>query len=138
MKNWTRRHTLIAGIALILLTNAVALLGVAWNRSGDPDKVLTLTQRELQLPYWTMNHENSGISLHIHWRVYSGEKTAGYAYYGGGTADWLDQAKMASLGFDPAPASAAHDYRWSNRQLGKEVLAVQCSRRANGIDARGT
>lgn len=32
MKNWSRRHTLISGIALILVTNAVALAGVAWNR----------------------------------------------------------------------------------------------------------
>src|SRR5574341_1548650 len=31
---WTRRRTLIAGAKLIVLTNAVALGGVAWNRSA--------------------------------------------------------------------------------------------------------
>jgi hypothetical protein len=71
MKNWTRRHTLIAGLALILLTNAVALLGVYQNRSGEPESMLTLTQRELQQPYgWGMARENSGISLRINWFLF--------------------------------------------------------------------
>jgi len=125
MKNWTRRHTLIAGLALILLTNAVALLGVYRNRSGGPESMLTLTQRELHQPYgWGMNRENSGMSLRINWRVPSAEKYWPGSY-SGGNPGWLDQAKMASLGFDVSPAADIQDkYRWSNRQLGREVLLV--------------
>ncbi len=123
-KNWTRKHTLIGGIALILITNAVALGGVAWNRSGDPEAVLKLTQRELQQPYyWGMNRENSGMSLRLNWRNSSGDRSWNYSY--GGTPDWLDQAKMESLGFDVnVPPSMKDNYRWSSRQLSREVLLV--------------
>ena len=47
MNKWTRGHTLAIGIALIVLTNAVALGGVWWNRSATPESALTLSQREL-------------------------------------------------------------------------------------------
>jgi hypothetical protein len=125
LNNWTRRHTLIAGLALILLTNAVALLGVHRNRSGEPESMLTLTQRELQQPYgWGMYRENSGVSLRINWRVPAAERS-GYYSYSGGNPVWLDQAKMASLGFDVSPSKDMLDYyRWSSRQLSKEVLLV--------------
>ncbi|HTN93600.1 MAG TPA: DUF4824 family protein [Gallionella sp.] len=125
LKNWTRKHTLVAGLALILLTNAVALLGVHRNRSGEPESVLTLTQRELQRPYgWGMNRENSGVSLRILWRVPTAGRSMNYLY-SGGNALWLDQAKMASLGFDVGPSRDMQDiYRWSSRQLSREVLLV--------------
>jgi hypothetical protein len=125
LNNWTRRHTLIAGLALILVTNAVALLGVYRNRSGEPESMLKLTQRELQQPYgWGMTRENSGVSLRIDWRVPSAERHWNNSYSGGSPA-WLDQAKMASLGFvvNP-PKDMQDDYRWSSRQLSKEVLLV--------------
>ena len=123
-KNWTGRHTLISGIALILVTNAAALGGIAWNRSGDPESTLKLTQRELQPPYWGMNRENSGMSLQLNWRIIAGGKSWNYSY-SGGTPDWLDQAKMESLGFDVSTAQAMKDnYRWTSRQLSREVLLV--------------
>jgi hypothetical protein len=125
LNNWTRRHTLIAGLVLILLTNAVALLGVYRNRSGEPESMLKLTQRELQQPYgWGMSSENSGVSLRIDWRVPSAEKYWPGSYSGGNPA-WLDQAKMASLGFDVSPSKDMQDdFRGSSRQLAKEVLLV--------------
>lgn len=122
--NWTRRHTLIGGLALILLTNAVALLGVYWNRSGEPESALTLTQRELQTPYnWGMNRENSGMALHLNWRVLSADKSWSYPY-ARRNPEWLDQAKMLSLGFEAMPADAPDGHRKNERQLGKEVFAV--------------
>ena len=61
---WSRRHTLIAGIALIALTNAVALIGVWYNRSGEPESALRLTQRELAPPYWRgVDRESGGLEL---------------------------------------------------------------------------
>lgn len=126
MKKWTRWHTLIVGLALILLTNAVALLGVYWNRSGEPESIITLTQRELNQPYgWGMNRETSGMSLRINWRVPLTDEKYWPGSFSGGNPAWLDQAKMASLGFDVSPATDMQDkYRWSNRQLGKEVMLV--------------
>jgi len=61
---WSRKHTLIIGIALMALTNAVALIGVAYNRSGEPESELRLTQRELAAPYWRgIDRESGGIEL---------------------------------------------------------------------------
>lgn len=125
MKNWSRRYTLISGMVLILIINGVALLGVARNRSGAPESILKLSQRELQPPSREeINRENSGISLHLDWRVAGGENDRNYSYYSG-APDWLDQAKMASLGFEISPARCGQEKeQWSERQPGKEVLLV--------------
>ena len=62
MMNWTRRHSLIAGVGLILITNVVVLLGVAYNKSGTPESVLKLSQRELQVTYGGREGaDNSGM-----------------------------------------------------------------------------
>jgi len=104
--NWSRRHTLVTGLALIVVVNAVALAGVAYNRSGDADSILLLTERELQTPYmWRGNKENSGLSLELQWRVLPIESKDADKYswrhqgYGVSPA-WLNGAKMAELGFD--------------------------------------
>jgi len=106
MIDWSRRRTLIVGAAVILLTNAVALLGVAYNRSGEPDSVLQLTQRELHPAYhgWGV-HDNSGMALRLDWRLITTEQldinnvTSEYSGYGGAPS-WLDKAKLRELGFD--------------------------------------
>lgn len=131
--NWSRTHTLIAGAGLIALTNAVALLGVVYNRSGEPEAKLNLTQRELQAPYrWYGNRENSGLALGLVWRVLNEEsaKTQAYAwrYAGiGGTTAWLDKSKMQALGFDTSAPFADVDPLGRARyekQLPREVLLV--------------
>ena len=33
---WSRKYTLVAGLGLIAMTNAIALFGVVYNRSGAP------------------------------------------------------------------------------------------------------
>lgn len=91
MMAWQRKHTFAAGLSLILLSNAVALLGVAYNRSGTPESRLTLSQRELQIPYAAMT-EDSGLTLHIRWRA---QNTENY-----GPPAWLDEKKLRELGFD--------------------------------------
>ncbi len=124
---WTRRHTLFAGLALILVVNGIALSGVALNRSGEPESRVQLSERELQLPYGRWNSkENSGVELSLRWRVHAGsdapESYDGYGSYGG-TASWLDEAKMTALGFDvPQDRQTA---RWKKRHnRTKEVLLV--------------
>lgn len=101
---WTRRHTLFAGLALIIVVNAIVLSGVALNRSGEPESRVQLSERELQLPYGRWNSkENSGVELSLRWRVHAGND-APDTYYGygsyGGTASWLDEPKMQALGFE--------------------------------------
>jgi len=129
--NWSRRHTLITGLALIVIVNAVALAGVAYNRSGEADSVLPLTERELQLPtVWNDNKENSGLSLEMQWRVmppaindlekYSW-RTDGY----GRTPAWLNRIKMVELGFEPRPSNrlVAEQGEFAH-QLPRAVLLV--------------
>lgn len=124
---WSRRRTLFAGLALILVVNGIALSGVALNRSGEPESLVQLSERELQLPYGRWNSkENSGVELNLRWRVDAGHDTPdnyyGYGAYGG-TAAWLDETKLAALGFDVAPDR--HAPRRKNRQQRtKEVLLV--------------
>lgn len=125
--NWTRRHTLATGFALIAITNAVALLGAAWNRSGEEAR-LALTQRELLRPYaWYGNRENSGVSLMLAWRVAADgpDRTGGrYTRMGGGPS-WLDRAKMESLGFDVSYDLATERGRkLYEKQLPREALLV--------------
>jgi len=129
---WSRRHTLIAGLALIGLTNAVALGGAAYNRSGEPESILSLTQRELRPPYvWTGRNETSGLALQLQWRVLQGDgRNIGLyrlATYSGAIPGWLDRAKMASLGFDVKLSTASPDVGRGSpyeRQLPRDVLVV--------------
>jgi hypothetical protein len=121
---WSRRRTLIAGLALIALTNAVALGGVAWNRSGEPDSVLQLTQRELGQPYrFGFDKDSGGLVLDLRWRVLAVDR--GKAYYADryGTPAWLDRAKLASLGF-PVSQPARGGDRYYDRLLPREALVV--------------
>ncbi len=130
MKKWTRTHTLAAGIVLILATNAVALLGVAYNR-GAAESTLKLTERELHLPYsWGFGKENSGIALTLQWRVLaergSGFFGNGISFAGFGNAPgWLDKTKLAALGFDVSRSEDTPEGRmYYDKMLPKEELLV--------------
>ena len=95
------RATLIAGLGIIIVTNAIALAGAAYNRSGEPDAVVELSERELRMPhYYGMNRENTGLGLRINCRLDDGQ-SQGYASTNcHGRPVWLDQAKLIELGFD--------------------------------------
>lgn len=122
------RLTLIAGIALIVITNAVALAGVAWNRAGEPDSVLVLTERELRMPYLRLNREDSGMAFSLDWRVappLSEDAPAWFKAGGSGSPEWLDRAKMETLGFVFRPAPIDDPDRWRrHREQSREVLLV--------------
>jgi hypothetical protein len=123
---WSRGHTLAAGLALIVLTNAIALGGVAWNRSGEPESVLKLTQRELWEPHvYGFSREEGGLQLNLRWRVLPADPDV--AFYGEyqGAPEWLDEAKLKELGFDVSPPPATRRASWRyDRQLPREVLIV--------------
>ena len=131
MKKWP--GTLIAGSALILLTNAVVLSGAAYNRSGDAESQMRLSQRELQHYRQYEHKDNSGITLSLNWRIvrekFSQQHDYGFdsGYSAGkwGTPIWLNKAKMAELGFDVAKlADTAANARHYKESLSKEVLLV--------------
>jgi hypothetical protein len=126
MKKWSR--TLLAGSALILLTNAVVLFGVSSNRDDTPESQLKLTQRELQISTWNVGRDNSGITLRLNWRFEMTEqKNYDYGVYSGqwGLPAWLDKAKMAELGFDVDKLAVPSEHgRRHREQLSREVLLV--------------
>ncbi|MBS1186922.1 MAG: hypothetical protein H6R04_940 [Burkholderiaceae bacterium] len=109
--------TLLAGCVLIVAANAAALIGVAYNRSGEADSTLRLSQRELPLPHaWRAAGENSGIALRLQWQMTMPE--SGETRHG--SPSWLDKPKLAALGFDlPAQHGLA-----ASKQRAKEVLLV--------------
>lgn len=132
MRSSSRVRYLIAGVALILLTNLIVLGGVAYNRSGNPESALKLTQRELGDPYkWGLRNENSGMDLILQWRVLNeGDDITPYAVgvsigNFGGSPKWLDEAKLADLGFDVLKLeNRRKDSIRFNPRLSKEVLLV--------------
>ena len=106
----TRRHQWGLGLALIVCANLFVLAGVAWNRSGEPDSVLSLTERELRsagyVPYAERiegdrrRAENNAVRFRLTLgEEYKVEKCQ--AYYYSGNDYVVPEQKMAEMGFSP-------------------------------------
>jgi hypothetical protein len=95
----------VAGLALVGVANAVALGGVAWNRAGEPEATLVLTQREVTLPALQIG-EDTGLALYF--------ALGGDPWWEAGAETWLDRDKLAELGFavdvDPTAPEAQRYY----------------------------
>lgn len=85
-----RHNGLLFAAAIILVTNAFVLFGVARNRSGQPQQLIQLTERELPMNY--RGNEDTGVSLRLQWE----QPYLGIA----SPYPWLDRVKLESLGFD--------------------------------------
>lgn len=108
------RTALLCGLAVIGLTNALALVGVWYNRSGPTDSRLLLSEREFRRSHDWSQHENSGLALHLDWRRPS-DPQSDERY----PSRMLDEASLLSLGFEaPDPEGHRHDGRR------REVLVV--------------
>jgi hypothetical protein len=147
-----RMKALGAGLALIVVTNGIALGGAAYNRSGPPTSTLTLTEREL-MPvrgFLSSRDENSGISMRLAWRTarfgLDGEYDDGYSMmYGHNTeSPWLDRERLAALGFDvslPVDAPDANEHYENQRsrpalivlELDGPAYAVEVKRAQQGL-----
>lgn len=79
-------RTFWLGAGLIVLTNAVVLGGVAYNRSGEPQSRLQLSERELSRDISLLqdDSENSSLVLRLDHEVADG---------------WVTAEKLRSLGF---------------------------------------
>lgn len=123
---WSRKRTLITGLALIVVVNLIALGGVTYNRSGEAESMLRLDDRELQMPWsWNGSKENSGVALHLQWRVLGDELADATNPYwsASGFPAWLDENKMTALGFE-REGNPGEEGRMFSRQLAKEVYLV--------------
>jgi hypothetical protein len=122
--------TAAAGLGLIAAVNAWILIGVAYNRSGEPESSLRLTERELSAPHqWAFQKENSGLSLKLLWRVRDEDNEARGYYYAfggvGGRATWLNESKLKELGIEVSPTSLTEAQKRRYAKLGsKEVFLV--------------
>ena len=131
------RRVLIFGGALILVTNAIALGGVEFNRSGTSDAVLSLSERELALSEASTGssfHEDSGLSLRLRWDVHSVDVDADHGRsrywhpgmgYIGGVTPWLDERKLEALGISTAPGLDASERMGRlDHSMGRDVFLV--------------
>jgi hypothetical protein len=115
---------------LVIITNLVVLSGVWFNRTGAPDAVVTLTEREL--PMLQVRDDDSGIALRLSRNIEDREKRSNEA--------WLDRAKLEKLGFDCPSADIDHNY-FQDRKLflvldyREEDVQAQHGSRLFAIDA---
>ena len=114
----------IFGFALILIVNVIALVGVAVNRSGKPEAVIQITERELSLPY-DMNDENSGLALRLNWSVVPEIKDDIYLFYSHwGSPVWFNAQKLTELGFIIGETTCPNeDSKWKE-PLPKDAFIV--------------
>lgn len=89
------KRTFWLGAGLIVLSNAVALGGVYYNRSGEPDSVLQLSERELSLGYGTVieGSEHAGKAVELQYRLAKG---------------WVNPDKLRALGFELGEYGASY------------------------------
>jgi hypothetical protein len=82
-----RHAALWTAAAVVIASNAVALIGVTLNRSAVTQQI-ELTERELTVD--KLSEDNSGVSLHLRWVNAVADDGSG----------WLGANKLAELGFD--------------------------------------
>jgi hypothetical protein len=114
----------ILGFALILIANAIGLLGVVSNRSGKPDAIIELTERELGLPC-RPDDENSGLALRLDWRILKENKEDSYSFYSRwGSPVWFNEQKLAELGFVIDDATCPKDESRRKEPIPRDAFIV--------------
>lgn len=123
-----RGKLLAAAAALIVLVNAIVLAGVAWNRGGEPESQVVLSQRELGEPWGGIaREENSGLALRIEWRLLPAADDLDAeppAFGAGGIPAWMDAARLAEFGFEAGDLTDPIARRRFEGQGEREVLVV--------------
>jgi hypothetical protein len=129
MKRLASPAWVAAACGLVVVTNLAILAAAGWNRRGEPQAELLLTERELAMPA-ARQDESTGLELAL---VITTEppgvvrRTARWKRYELPAVDygWLDQAKLLELGFridlDPTHPDAVEHYA---RALPRRVYVV--------------
>jgi hypothetical protein len=89
-----------AALALVIISNTLLLLRVRANRNVEPESLMILTERELDLRSGSYyRREDSGLVLYLEWR--NNEK---YWYTNDNDCgeEWLDEHKLQALGLKKA------------------------------------
>ncbi|MEA2100055.1 MAG: DUF4824 family protein [Campylobacterota bacterium] len=107
----------ILSFIFIIFINSLILYGVMENRLESPTAEITLTQRELTIPYNYKNKESS-LSLRINWRIVQNKK------HGYNQAKWLDCFNLEELNFKPEDIVQVFPKSYYKDRLTKEVLIV--------------
>ena len=111
------------GFVILIVTNIVVLSGVASNRAGTPETRITITERELQLPY-RVHEENSGLTLRLVWRALGQDED--YNNYNNWRSPvWFSAEKLEELGFNiDKYLSSKDDASFYKQPIPKEVFIV--------------
>jgi len=118
------RKIILLATGLLLLTNIVVLAGVAYNRSGDANASLLLTERELSpVNNYSARDENSGTALTIEWQTLNRHRDGSVSALYSGQPIWLDGKKLQTLGVDAGAQN--RNQGWNRyRSLSLEVVYV--------------
>jgi len=118
MKRLASPASVVAACGLIVVSNLAILAAAGWNRRGEPEAQLSLTERELAMPA-ARQDEGTGLELSLvmtHEPPGVVRRTARWKRYELPSVDygWLDHAKLLELGFrvdlDPTHPDAAERY----------------------------
>ena len=73
------RNYFIVGVSIIIVANLFVFSNVLSNRSLGEKITLTLSERELRVPYYGIRKEDSSLTFNINWRLkYEGESLYRY------------------------------------------------------------
>lgn len=114
-----KRYGLATAIGLVLIVNIFVFSGVVYNRSGDPDSIIVLTEREARLI--PGSKDNTGMFLELDWEL------AGFYQYDihRPQQSWLDGNKLEELGFDVSfPLNDTKASKFYRRSLPMEAYIV--------------
>jgi hypothetical protein len=121
---FSSRSLFVLGFLLIAAINITVFIGIDSNRTGNPDTLITLAERELRLPYRT-NEENTGLSLRLVWRALGRGEDSIYGYSGRRSPGWFSAEKLGELGFNIEEYGGSRNNRaYYKTPLPKEVFIV--------------
>lgn len=129
MKHLASPAWVAAGCALILATGALYLSAAAWNRRGQPEAVLALTERELALPPGRQD-EGTGLDLFVVLGTRAPgtvRRTARWRNYELPPVEWIGRDKLRELGFriDRDPSDPEADEYYSRQIARRAYVALE-------------
>jgi hypothetical protein len=91
-----RQASLLGAVAIVLLSNTIALIHAVRNRSGQPDAQIILTERELN---YYPKADDTGVALNLTW-IDPGAIASYATQEDSESRIWLNKTKLEELGFD--------------------------------------